>query len=327
MFFLDADVLQRVHTVSRKSERLVNLTIALLATKRWLTKSQIFSSIDGYEGEPDAMERMFERDKDDLRNLGITIEVGSFDPLFEDEVGYRIRPESYKAHISSISPRELSLISLATQAWQGAILDSTALSALVKLKSLGIDSDFDSIPAIAPSVHISDTNFLTIINAIAQRQVISFSYLNAEFESESRVIEPFGAGTKSGYWYVAGRDLDRKEERLFRLDRFDSEVAVQGKPSAYEIPETFLMSSALSVPEEREIATIKVRRDKAHSLRLKAVSIAEGDDWTTLEIPFVRESELLSDVLWHGADAVILAPEKIRQSAINALTEIVQHHG
>jgi len=57
------------------------------------------------------------------------------------------------------------------------------------------------------------------------------------------------------------------------------------------------------------------------------VSIAEGDDWTTLEIPFVRESELLSDVLWHGADAVILAPEKIRQSAINALTEIVQHHG
>jgi hypothetical protein len=55
------------------------------------------------------MERMFERDKDDLRNLGITIEVGSFDPLFEDEVGYRIRPENYRAEIGSITPRELSL--------------------------------------------------------------------------------------------------------------------------------------------------------------------------------------------------------------------------
>ena len=141
------------------------------------------------------------------------------------------------------------------------------------------------------------------------------------------MIEPFGAGTKSGYWYVAGRDLDRKEERLFRLDRFDSEVTVQGKPSAYEIPESFIMSKALSVPEEQQIATIKVRRDKAHSLRLKAVSVAEGDDWSTLEIPFVRDFELLSDVLWHGADAVILAPENLRQSAITALTEIAQLHG
>ena len=327
MFFRDADVLQRVHTVSRKSERLVNLTIALLATKRWITKSQIFTSVDGYEGEADAMERMFERDKDDLRNLGISIEVGSFDPLFEDEVGYRIRPESYKANISTISPRELSLISLATQAWQGAVLDSTALTALVKLKSLGVDSDFDSIPAISPAVHISDTNFLAIVNAIAQRQIISFTYLSSAFEPESRAIEPFGAGTKSGFWYVAGRDLDRQEERLFRLDRFDSEVKVQGKPAAYEIPESFVMSEVLSEPEEREIAKIKVRRDKAHSLRSKALSMKDGDDWTVIEVPYFRESELLSDVLWHGADAVILAPESLRQSARKALTEIVKLHG
>ena len=117
--------------MSRKSERLVNLTIALLATKRWLTKTQIFSAIDGYEGEADAMERMFERDKDDLRNLGIVIEVGSFDPLFEDEVGYRIRPDNYKIDIDEISSLELSLISQATQVWKGAVIDSTALSALV----------------------------------------------------------------------------------------------------------------------------------------------------------------------------------------------------
>ena len=327
MFFRDVVVRQRVHTVSRKSERLVNLTIALLATKRWLTKSQIFTSVDGYEGEADAMERMFERDKDDLRNLGIAIEVGTFDPLFEDEVGYRIRPETYQANISSISSRELSLISLATQAWQGAVLDTTALSALVKLKSLGIESDIDAIPAMAPSINISDNNFLLIVNAIAHRQVISFSYLNSEFESESRALEPYGAGTKFGYWYVAGRDLDRKEERLFRLDRFDSEVKVQGKVSAFEIPESFVMSQSLSIPEEQKIATIKVRRDKAHSLRAKALSVTEGDDWTLLEVPFVTDSELISDVLWHGADAVILEPEKVRLSAIRALTEIAQNHG
>ena len=48
--------------LSRKSERLVNLVIALLATKRNLTKSEIFRTIEGYDGSDEAMERMFERD-------------------------------------------------------------------------------------------------------------------------------------------------------------------------------------------------------------------------------------------------------------------------
>jgi len=327
MFSLDVVDQQRAPTVSRKSERLVNLTIALLATKRWLTKSQIFTSVDGYEGEPDAMERMFERDKDDLRNLGITIEVGSFDPLFEDEVGYRIRPENYQADLDSISSRELSLISLATQAWQGAVLDASALSALIKLKSLGIDSDVDSIPGLAPTVHISDSNFATIIDAISERRVISFNYLSADLNSENRAIEPYGAGTKNGFWYVAGRDLDRKELRLFRLDRFDSEVKNQGKVAAYEIPSDFTMSQSLANPEESHIAVIRVRRDKAHALRLRAISVTDDEEWSTIEVKYFRESELLSDVLWHGEDAILLSPQSARDSAIRALEMIVKSHG
>ena len=327
MFSLDVVDQQRAPTVSRKSERLVNLTIALLATKRWLTKSQIFTSVDGYEGEPDAMERMFERDKDDLRNLGITIEVGSFDPLFEDEVGYRIRPENYQADLDSISSRELSLISLATQAWQGAVLDASALSALIKLKSLGIDSDVDSIPGLAPTVHISDSNFATIIDAISERRVISFNYLSADLNSENRAIEPYGAGTKNGFWYVAGRDLDRKELRLFRLDRFDSEVKNQGKVAAYEIPSDFTMSQSLANPEESHIAVIRVRRDKAHALRLRAISVTDEEEWSTIEVKYFRESELVGDVLWHGEDAILLSPQSARDSAIRALELIVKSHG
>jgi len=327
MYSRDVVVQLKVPTVSRKSERLVNLTIALLATKRWLTKSQIFSTIDGYEGEPEAMERMFERDKDDLRNLGILIEVGSFDPLFEDEVGYRIRPENYQTDIDSISSRELSLISLATQAWQGAILDSSAMSALVKLKSLGVETDFDSLPALQPTLHISDSNFATVIDAIAERKVISFSYLNPDLESQSRAIEPYGAGTKGGFWYVAGRDLDRKELRLFRLDRFDSEVKVQGKSGSYQIPEDFHMSSALASPEKTKTAVVKVRRDKAHVLRARAATSEVGDEWTLLSLPYFNESELVTDVLWHGDDAILIEPESARLKVIQALESIVSLHG
>ena len=326
MFLRVDDVLQRVHTVSRKSERLVNLTIALLGTKRWLTKSQIFTAIDGYEGEPDAKERMFERDKDDLRNLGIEIEVGSFDPLFEDEVGYRIRPDSYRNDISEISARELSLISLATSIWQGAVLDSLALSGLIKLKSLGIESDLDAIPSIAPTIHISDENFATIVDAIANRRTISFSYLSQELTAQVRVLEPYGAGTKGGYWYVAGLDLDRKDIRLFRLDRIDSEVALQGKAGSYVIPPDFAMSTQLASPVKTEIATLKVRRGKAQKIVLASTIIEDGDEWVVVEYPFLHQSELLTDLLWHLEDVEIVKPVQARTSIIEHLNQVVAAH-
>ncbi|MEY4081820.1 MAG: hypothetical protein RLZZ389_87, partial [Actinomycetota bacterium] len=101
--------------MSRKIERLINLTIALLATKRYLTKSEIFNTVEGYEGSAETKERMFERDKDDLRSLGIEIEVGSFDPLFNDEPGYRIKQEKYQFDLGEITPIEVSLLSLAAQ--------------------------------------------------------------------------------------------------------------------------------------------------------------------------------------------------------------------
>ncbi|HEY9276352.1 MAG TPA: WYL domain-containing protein, partial [Candidatus Nanopelagicaceae bacterium] len=81
---------------SAKTERLINLTMALLASRRFMPKSEIFRRVAGYEGSPEAMERMFERDKDELRSLGIVIEVASHDPLFEDEVGYRISADRYR---------------------------------------------------------------------------------------------------------------------------------------------------------------------------------------------------------------------------------------
>lgn len=314
-------------TVSRKSERLVNLTIALLGTKRWITKTQIFQAVDGYEGEPDAKERMFERDKDDLRNLGIVIEVGSFDPLFDDEVGYRIRPDSYRTDIKEISSRELSLINLATSIWQGAVLDSPALSALIKLKSLGIESDLDSIPAISPTINISDDNFVAIVDAISERRTISFTYLAPDLSQQERVLEPFGAGTKGGYWYVAGRDVDKKEIRLFRLDRIDSQVVKQGKASSFEIPQDFAMSSLLASPLKSEIATLKLRRGKAHRILNMSRIIEEGDDWIVVEYPFRHQAELLADALWHLDDIEIIEPLSARQEIITRLTATVAAHG
>ena len=124
--------------MSRKSERLVNLTIALLASKRYLTKSEIFRTVEGYEGAPEAMERMFERDKDDLRSLGIVIELGTFDPLFGDEAGYRITPSTYRLDLGELDGADIALLSIAASAWTGAALERESTSALIKLASMGL---------------------------------------------------------------------------------------------------------------------------------------------------------------------------------------------
>jgi proteasome accessory factor B len=313
--------------VSRKSERLVNLTIALLATTRWLSKSEIYQSIDGYNGDLDAKERMFERDKEELRNLGIEIEVGSFDPLFEDEVGYRIRPEKYQMQTSSLSVNQLSLISLATQMWQGAVLSSKANSALVKLKSLGIESDSEGLALTAQSVDVSDENLTHIIDAISTRRTISFAYTNRDAVAEDRALEPYGVGTKNGYWYVAGNDLAKKEVRLFRLDRFSSTVKEQGRASSYEIPSDFSMSDLLKSQARNQRCRLKLRTDKAYSLRRFATAKASEDDWDIVDYSYASIDQLLRDLLWHGDDVLLVEPNDLREKVAASLARIESAHG
>jgi len=48
---------------SAKTERLVNLTMALLASQRFIKKSEIFRKVAGYSGSQETKERMFERDR------------------------------------------------------------------------------------------------------------------------------------------------------------------------------------------------------------------------------------------------------------------------
>ena len=308
-----------MRTVSRKSERLVNLTIALLATSRWITKSEIYQNIEGYTGEADAKERMFERDKEELRNLGIEIEVGTFDPLFEDEVGYRIRPENYKMQVSDLTPRQLALISSATQSWRGAILESKASTGLAKLKALGIESDVDGIPLNPHQLQNSDSNLIHVIDALALRKTISFSYRAKDNTFEERALDPYGVGTKNGFWYVAGHDLQRRDVRLFRLDRFVSEVKEQGRAGSYEIPESFAMHQQLASESRKQVAQLLIRKGKAHRLRKHSRILDSSEEWDRVEFSFTRISDAVSDLLWHRDDVIVQGPTQVQKAVLDAV--------
>lgn len=326
MCYHDADVQQRVPTVSRKSERLINLTIALLATKRFITKSEIFKTIEGYEGNAESKERMFERDKDDLRSLGIEIEVGSFDPLFNDEAGYRIKQERYQLDLGQITPLEISLLSLAAQAWQGASLDDAAQRALVKLNSLGIAVDEQNLLDTVPFFSESGIDLPVITRAIAEHQILEFTYRNYDLSEEVRRIVPIGLSTRSTFWYFTGVDQDIEEIRTFRFDRVIGSFSVKKGPKDFETPENF-DSKRVFEGDKNLHAVVDIRHGKGRSLRALASSTESKGEWDQVQIPILDMRTLAGLILWHGEDVYVHSPIELRESIITSLKELVNTHG
>ena len=316
-----------MHTVSRKSERLVNLTIALLATRRYLTKSEIFRSIEGYEGNDESKERMFERDKDDLRSLGIEIEVGGFDPIFNDEAGYRIKPESYALDLGEISGADIALLSLAANAWNGQALNAIAHSALLKLKSIGIDSDIDAIPMLAPRMVSASSELVTVVEAITTRSPITFTYIGQDLENQKRTLNPYALASRDGFWYFAGMDLDKGAIRTFRLDRVEGEIVVGKKNDSFEIPAGFDLFSHLDEGISAKLATIDIRKGKAFALRKKALSVVEKGEWDQITIQYGDDATFIDSLLWHLDDVVVIEPSELRESVVKILSSMVVNHG
>ena len=311
--------------MSRKIERLINLTIALLATKRYLTKSEIFRTVDGYEGSAETKERMFERDKDDLRNLGIVIDVGSFDPLFSDEAGYRIKSENYQLNLGEVTPTEISLLSLAADAWQGAAFAEAAQSAILKLSSFGVPADPIDIPGLSPKLTNSSKDLELITDAIAGSNFLLFDYLSTSLASEKRTIIPIALSNRSGFWYVSGVDQDIQEVRTFRLDRVVGNIVARENKDSFEFPVDFDLNH-IDLSITNKIAVIDARKGKGHGLRTLATSVIDLGEWDQLKVPMHSIKSLAAELLWHGEDVFVHEPSDLREYVIEQLEALVINH-
>jgi proteasome accessory factor B len=311
--------------VSRKIERLINLTIALLATKRYLTKSEIFRTVEGYEGSPETKERMFERDKDDLRSLGIAIDVGNFDPLFNDEAGYRIKSENYQLDLGQITPTEVSLLSLAADAWQGAAFADQVQSAILKLSSIGVPADPIDIPGLSPKLANSSKDLETITSAIGNSDYLVFDYLSSSLLAEEREIIPISLSNKSGFWYVSGVDKGVEEVRTFRLDRVQGAIAVRKNRETFEFPSDFELDKN-DVATALRFAILDVRKGKGHAIRALATSIQDLGEWDQIKIPIYTIEYLTAQILWHGDDVYVHEPLDLRENVIEQLQSLAANH-
>ncbi|MEY3094172.1 MAG: hypothetical protein RLZZ317_675 [Actinomycetota bacterium] len=309
---------------SAKTERLINLTMALLASRRFMTKSEIFRRVAGYSGNQETKERMFERDKDDLRSLGIEIEVGGHDPLFEDEPGYRITPEAYQLPASQFNAHELGLIATALGLWRESEFEDTSHSVSRRFQSIGVTPQEPEGLTLG-EVSIDETGLVEIADALADRQGIRFEYRKSgSQDAEMRRVNPMGLSAWKGSWYLVAEDLERGDIRAFKLSRFVSGIERIGKIANYEIPEDFDVRDYLIMFSRGELnAVIDVRKNQGGALRSQAITVEHQDEeWDRLTVQFNDETEFLREILWLTDAAKIVEPESLRIKVVNALTTL-----
>jgi len=301
-----------------KAERLINLTMALLATKRLITKSEIFQSVAGYSGTTESMERMFERDKDDLRSLGIEIEVSPLDSLFEDELGYRINPDSYSLQIPTLTPAELGVLSVAASAWQNSLFSQSAQRALRKLESLGVETSVEALRTAILPIDQNVHDFPTLWQATSERKTLSFTYTSSQITS--RQVNPYKISLFKGEWYLIGEDIEKGSVRTFKVRRM-SELKAKGRPGSFVRPVDFQFKDTLFAnDDELDIhVVLKVKVGSGLSLRASCETTPLDDEWDQLVKNYPNEREALAEILWHTSDVVVITPDHLRAEIISIL--------
>ncbi|MFC6285256.1 helix-turn-helix transcriptional regulator [Nocardioides sp. GCM10027113] len=316
---------------SDKTERLLNLLIMLLVQRHWVSKERIRTILYPGSGD-DAFEKMFERDKDDLRSLGIPIEVGQMDAYFDDEPGYRIRPGELQLPDISLEADEAAVVGLATRVWDNARLADATTEAVRKLTAFGVDVDESALDLVQPRLTAEEPSFDDFWEATQERTPVEFDYARPGDQPTPRHLQPWGVVRYSGRWYVVGLDIDRRAERVFRLSRVQGRPRRTGEPRSYDVPagvDVHEVARRLAPAAVDEPVVLLVREGTCPRLRRGAAGVEQdvaGPDarsrWDRLTLDR-GGVDLADELLSHGADLLVEAPEVLRKTVVSRLEAAV----
>ena len=311
---------------AKKTERLLNLVICLLATRRFLSVQEIRSAVPGYgQDTEEAFRRMFERDKEELRELGIPLETGTNSHVHEDEPGYRIARRDYELPDITLEPDEAAALGLAARLWQSAPLAGATGTALLKLQAAGVDAAPVS-PALEPRVGANEPGFEGCLRAVRDGFPLRFTYrVSGGKAAQVRSVQPWGVVSWRGRWYLVGFDLDRDAERVFRLSRIVGEVAAAGPAGSVVVPDGVdlrAMVARMARDEPRVTARVSLRHGAGWELRRDATATAPDPDretWTIVDVGFSDPERFADRVTGYGPDAVVLSPPEARDAVVARL--------
>ncbi|REC96741.1 proteasome accessory factor B [Microbacterium sp. AG157] len=324
-------------TVSRNApeERLVNLVVALMATEQGLTKDTILSSVAGYREQleagasKDALEKMFERDKESLRGLGVPIEtIGNrADPDDLREARYRVPTAEYALPEDiTFSPAEVALLNIAGGVWGTESLSADARSGLRKIRALGIAVD-EPIIGYSPRIRVRDASFAALQRAIEQSRVVTFTYLRpGEARPRERRVQPLALVEYEARWHVYGYDLNVDADRTFLLSRIVGEVTILRKsfPAALREGAGERALDGLRAVAARQRALLEVHPGTEAALRLdrRAEQAPQG-----IRVPYVDLHVFADELASYGPEVRVVEPADLRTEVIRRLEATLALHG
>jgi proteasome accessory factor B len=313
-------------------ERLTNLVVALMATEIGLTKQQILDNVSGYRqradagARSDALEKMFERDKDELRTLGVPVETlgDQSDPNDLREARYRIPQAEYDLPGDiEFTPAELAVLRLAGSVWSAESASGDAQAGVRKIRALGIDGD-EPIIGFAPRITARDEAFPVLQEAIEKSRVVVFEYLKpGEDAPRRRSIRPLALVDYEARWHVFGIDVAIEEDRMFLLSRIVGKVkmtATSFDPSLRDGAGERALSGLEAVAAQNS-ALLEVTPGTEASLRLgrRATPATQG-----IRVPFVDMHILADELASYGPEVRVVEPAPLRDAVISRLTAVVE---
>lgn len=314
---------------TNKLERLLNLTAVLLDTTRPLAAEEIRQKVEGYPPPGTAFHRAFERDKDDLRVLGVPLTVEKVPATDPPVDGYRIDHDDYYLPDPELAPDELAALHLASLTVRLEGLGDQ--EALWKLG--GVSAGNDSAPVVAADADLvngvvanlpTDPALVPLFQAITEKRAVEFVY-----REKARTVDPWRLDFHRGRWYLTGYDRSRADERNFRLDRLESLVTISTELIEHHQPSTTAPGPVqpwLLGDEQPTMAKLLVDADRvamaARQLGPDVASEELSDGSTVFEVPVINIEAFRTFVLGFLEYAELLEPEAWRNDIIAWLTAI-----
>lgn len=307
-----------------KIERLINLMAFLLETTKPIPAEKIRSTIHGYDSSTkEAFQRMFERDKEELREMGISIEYVPLD-AWEEEFGYIIPKERYYLPEMNLSPEEAAALSLAA----GILRASDPKAAQSVAIRLGEEADLESLDWVSASLGLDTSGLEVAFESVSERRTLVFDYPGRDTAPGRRTVDPYGLAHRHGAWYLIGLDHDREGIRSFRLNRVLGDLrAVHPRTSGqYEVPKDFRPAGFLDRPpftvgEGGTTAIVRFESDTAWLARRLSPWLEFAED-ESARVNVVDQEGFFSWLLSFGEGAELLSPQELRTGLRRRLDEI-----
>ncbi|MEX2532465.1 MAG: WYL domain-containing protein [Nitriliruptoraceae bacterium] len=315
--------------MSQKTERLVNVTIALLETRRPLSFTQLQQKTGYYTGQDhDAARRMFERDKDDLRSMGVPITT---EPIpYSDDFGYIISRKEYELPDPAFTREEITALALAQEHATSSDVGLT----FAKIAARAPDPDFVTS---THSVGLRITHSLyppeVLAAAVVDRVTVTFTYQTPHAEPSVRSVDPYALARRRSRWYLIGFDHGRDAIRAFRVDRIIGTINTDSERGAFVPPDELDLANEIRPPAD-EFVTLTGVVSEPFATRIVSrggtIDPITPDSIQTGWLSFtLLDVDLLRDLPWLlecGDQLRVTSPQHVVDTICETLTQLLNDH-